>query len=124
MSRRDTGIEGERRARAHLEQRGYRVVAANWRFGRWELDLVAEAPPGPWPVLAVVEVKTRAASGAFPLREALRPAQRRRLAAAAAAFVARHPAWKHHHVRFDAVLVREAAVSGPAVEHLTGAFMA
>ena len=125
MNRQTTGKNGEHHARIYLEARGYRVVAANWRSGRYEIDLVAEAPPGPWPVLAVVEVKTRHSGPHFDAHAARGWGQRRRLVAAARAFVQSHPDFEKHHVRFDAVLVLASTLNpSPDVLHLPGAFRA
>ncbi len=49
------GREGERRAAAYLETRGYRVIARNVRADGVELDLVATRGR----LAVVVEVKTR-----------------------------------------------------------------
>src|SRR5688572_29165892 len=49
------GRAGEDRAARYFEERGYSVVARNWRCREGELDLIVEAPGE----LVVVEVKTR-----------------------------------------------------------------
>lgn len=51
----DLGKYGELLARAYLEQQGYRILEANWVYGRAEIDLIA------WKEgrLIFVEVKTR-----------------------------------------------------------------
>ena len=51
----EIGRAGEAVARKYLEQRGYRVLHINWRYGHYELDIVARLPD----LLVVVEVKTR-----------------------------------------------------------------
>ena len=82
--------------------RGWRVIARNWRAGReWgggEIDLVVENRG----VLAFVEVKARRTIAAAA--ESLRPAQRRRLIAAAEKFLAVHDAGDRD-VRFDVALL-------------------
>ena len=52
----EIGRAGEAVARKYLEeQRGYRVLHINWRYGHYELDMVARRPE----LLVVVEVKSR-----------------------------------------------------------------
>ena len=53
-----TGDEAEARVAAHLEAKGWRVLASHVRVGRAELDLVAIDPEPP-PALVIVEVRWR-----------------------------------------------------------------
>lgn len=55
----DKGVDGEELAAAYLTQKGYTVLERNWRFGREEIDIIAQEKD----MLVVVEVKTR--SGSF-----------------------------------------------------------
>ncbi|MBI3502614.1 MAG: YraN family protein [Bacteroidetes bacterium] len=55
----DTGIQGEELASAYLEGKGYTILEKNWRFGREEIDIIAQKDE----TLVVAEVKTR--SGNF-----------------------------------------------------------
>jgi putative endonuclease len=48
-------MRGEQLAANHLEQRGYRIVARNWRRPEGELDLVVSAEG----LLVFVEVRSR-----------------------------------------------------------------
>jgi putative endonuclease len=93
------GLSAETRAAALLLAKGYRIVARRWRSPVGEVDLVARRGR----VLAFVEVKAR---GRFDdAAEAVTERQRRRIAAAAAAWLASHPRDADRDVRFDAVLV-------------------
>ena len=51
----DAGRRGESLAQRFLEDKGYRLVAKNYRFGRGEIDLIMEDPAG---TLIFVEVKS------------------------------------------------------------------
>lgn len=51
----ELGKAGEEIAAGHLERRGYRILARNWRIHRDELDIIAKKDGK----LIVVEVKTR-----------------------------------------------------------------
>jgi putative endonuclease len=86
-SRRDLGDFGERVAAAHLEAKGYRVVATNARTRFGQIDLVAVRDG----VVAFVEVKTRRGSAMGPAAEGLGRRQAERLLALAEAFAQEHP---------------------------------
>lgn len=51
----DLGNEGEELAVGHLVQNGWKILERNWRFGREEIDIIAQKEE----VLSIVEVKTR-----------------------------------------------------------------
>jgi putative endonuclease len=83
-----------------LRLRGYRIVARRFRTPQGEIDLVARRGR----LVAFVEVKAR-----IDLEQALAalgPHQRERTARAAAWFLARHPSYAGHALRFDLVAVR------------------
>lgn len=82
-----------------LRLAGYRVLARRWRTGGGEIDIIARRGR----VLAFIEVKAR--RDATTAAEAVGPRQRRRIARAAQAFAARHPALAGLDWRFDALLV-------------------
>lgn len=54
----DTGKEGEKLAETYLADRGYKILHRNWRYGRYELDLVTTKND----MLRFVEVKFRSSS--------------------------------------------------------------
>lgn len=97
--RNDTGRAGEEQARQYLEKKGYRILHANWRWHRYELDIVA-LDGG---CLVVAEVKTRAADCLVSPEEAVDKGKIRRIAAAADAYVRRFGI--EAPVRFDLLLV-------------------
>ena len=67
MNTRAKGLAGERRAEAFLVQRGYQVLARNFRTRRGEVDLIVANPAR----LAFVEVKTWDALGQDSLGQAI-----------------------------------------------------
>lgn len=67
--------------------------------GAGEIDIVAKRGN----ILAFIEVKARGNETAA--LDAIGPAQRRRIANAATAYLARHPQWSGCDVRFDAMIV-------------------
>jgi len=116
-SRRALGIAGEERAAAHLEARGYRIVARNARAGRVEIDLVARRGR----LLVFAEVKTRRSRAAGAPEEAVDFRKRERLVRGAAAWLAANPS-RGARVRFDVIACEWDAGRGWSLRHLEGAF--
>ena len=112
-ARQELGATGERLARRHLEQRGYRFVAANWRRTYGELDLIMRDGD----VLVFVEVKTRSGERLVMAEESLTAAQARRLLLAAQSFLAQREDLASLYWRIDFVAVTLASTG--AVSRLT-----
>lgn len=118
--RRALGREGETRAAAWLEARGYRIEARNVRLGGVEIDLVARIGR----TLVFVEVKTRRSARFGTPFDAIDANKRARMQRAAQAWFAEgrgHAA----RVRFD-VIACLAGRTGDAqawqIEHRPAAF--
>ena len=92
--------------------KGYRIVATRYRSRLGEIDIIAARGQK----LAFIEVKARASRRAAS--EAITSHQRERLSRAAADFLARHPRYNRHSLRFDAMLV--APWRWP--QHISGAW--
>jgi putative endonuclease len=85
----------------HLERRGLKLVARNWRCAGGELDLIMRGRD----TLVLVEVRKRSRDdygGAFA---SVTAGKRRRLILAAKMFLAQHPQYAGDAVRFDVVAV-------------------
>ena len=82
-----------------LSLAGYRILARNLKNSRGEIDIVARRGR----MIAFIEVKTRADWNTAA--EALAGRQRRRIAGAAAGFLAARPQLAGYQARFDVVLV-------------------
>jgi putative endonuclease len=108
------GLSAESRAAAYLVAKGYRIVARRFRSPVGEVDIVARRRG----VLVFVEVKAR--NRLDDAAESLLPRQQRRIAAAAAAWLAAHPEDGEGDIRFDAVLV----APGRIPRHIQAAFEA
>jgi len=106
------GLSGERRAAWLLRLKGYKVLAFRYKTPGGEADLVVRRGS----TLVFVEVKVRASFEAGLAAINLR--QQWRVAAAARAWLAHHPASMALTVRFDAVLL----APGRWPRHLVGAF--
>ena len=78
------GKLGQLAAEKLLRQKGYEILAANYRRGRCEIDLIARRDG----YTVFVEVKTRSNSRYGAPREAVTPAKQRHIIRAAWAYVA------------------------------------
>jgi putative endonuclease len=106
------GLSAESKAAMLLAAKGYRTIARRWKSPVGEIDLVVKRGR----LIAFVEVKARKA-----LDEAAESVLvRRRIAAAAEAWLAAHPEHAGYDLRFDAVLV----APGRMPEHIVAAFEA
>lgn len=77
------GKRGEEDAVAFLKQKGYSVIARNYRFQRAEIDLIARKGD----ILVIVEVKTRSGTPLDNVLEAVNRRKRERLIRAADHFI-------------------------------------
>lgn len=112
------GRWGEERACAHLEERGWTILARNYRFGRREVDVVASRGS----VVAFIEVKTRAGPGYGAPLEAVTRLKRREIEAVAQQFLMRHRL-DGADIRFDAVsVIVERRGERARVEHVEDAW--
>jgi putative endonuclease len=109
------GVEGERLAREYLLKLGYNILEKNWRFKKYEVDIIAKIGE----TMVFVEVKARK-SDIFGEPEIFVTKQKQRFLIAAA----------HHYIteknidlesRFDIVSVL-LINNKLTVKHLEGAF--
>lgn len=106
------GVSAESRAALLLAAKGYRKLALRWKSPVGEIDLVVKRGR----LIVFVEVKARARLD--DAAEAVLPRQRRRIIAAAGAWLAAHPEHAGYDMRFDAVLV----APGRMPQHIQSAF--
>lgn len=93
------GVSAEGRASLYLAAKGYRTLAKRWKSPAGEIDLVVKRGK----LIVFVEVKARGNLDAAA--ESVLPRQRKRITAAAEAWLATHPEHMNHDLRFDAVLI-------------------
>ena len=108
------GLSAENRAAALLLSKGFRVVARRWRCPAGEIDIVAKR--GKLLIFVEVKARERLDDAAYSVTDR----QKRRIAAAAAGWLAANPDDAMCDMRFDAILV--APRSWP--QHITAAFEA
>ena len=106
------GLSAESRAAAFLIAKGFRILARRWRSPVGEIDIVARRRR----LLIFVEVKAR--DSLDDAAESVTPYQKRRICAAAEAWLAAHPHDSIRDMRFDAMLV----APGRLPRHIPGAF--
>jgi len=113
------GRAAERLAAAFLQAKGYRLVAANQRVGRGEIDLIVRRLG----VLAFVEVKARRTRSCGAPEEAVGVRKRRQVVRLAELWLAARPHALRgvSEVRFDIVAV-DATCRPALVRHLPAAF--
>jgi len=99
VTRRDTGREGEDDAVDYLTKKGYRILRRNYRFGRGEIDIIAEDGD----TLVFVEVKSRIGGIGLP-EEAVTERKRRQLATVAEGYLMKHDIGEKD-CRFDVVAI-------------------
>lgn len=99
--RRQRGLDGEARARAHLEARGLHCIDAGWRCRLGELDLVMRDGN----TLVFAEVRARAAGSLVSAIDSIDHNKQRRFVRAARAWLAMHPAEAAMPARFDVIAV-------------------
>ncbi len=94
-----TGMTGEALAAVHLRAEGFRVIEQNWRFGRLEVDIIAEKQG----VLHFIEVKTRRSKRFGRPEEQVDARKIDHLAEAASEYLYRHPLWQR--IQFDVLAI-------------------
>lgn len=122
MSGRDSrrlGRWGEDRAAEYLRDKGYRILAANWKCRFGEIDLVA----GDGTCLCFVEVKLRKSAAYGSAAEFVDRRKQSRLRATAELWLMRHPT--DLQPRFDVVEIyapQGMDTKKPEIFHLKNAF--
>jgi putative endonuclease len=114
--RRELGAFGERVAAAHLEAKGYRIRARNFRCREGEIDIVAEDGD----CLVFVEVRTRRGDAFGTPAESVTAAKERRLLTVAKTYLQEH-AEVPPNQRIDVVAIELSRGRLLAVQHIEGA---
>ena len=109
------GQEGEEIAVGFLEEKGYQVIARNFRAGQAEIDLIAEKDF--W--LIFVEVKLRSGRSFGPPEIFVNRAKRQNVRSAARQYLFDRN-WKGN-VRFDVIAITRGG-SRQEIHHIMDAF--
>lgn len=111
------GRQGEEAAARMLADKGFTLLARNWRQGKLELDIVCRDGK----TLVFVEVKSRRSGSMTRPDEAVTPRKRRTLVRAARAWLAATEDWSSP-CRFDVVAVTAYGPESLHLEHIPHAF--
>jgi len=114
----ELGKQGEQIAADFLREKGFKIIARNWRFKHKEVDIISY--DGDY--LVVTEVKTRTSSGWEHPRESITPLKIKFLVHATEAFVQTHKI--DNKIRFDVVSVMPTDNMKWDIEHIENAFTA
>ena len=87
----DTGDEGEELAAVYLTKRGYTILERNWRFKRWEVDIIASKGK----FLYIFEVKTRRSNRFGNPEESIGREKMDGMKNVAEEYQYLHPEWKY-----------------------------
>lgn len=94
-----TGNQGETLAAAYLQQKGYTIMEKNWRFRRWEVDIIASKGK----FLHIFEVKTRRSNRFGNPEESIDRDKMTGMKNAAEEYQYQHPEWKF--VQFNVLAI-------------------
>lgn len=112
----DTGKQGERLAAEYLVQKGYEILAMNYRKRYGEIDIIARRRT----TLIFVEVKTRQSDRFGTPFDAVDSRKQRQLTRMAQEYLATHAPIADN-IRFDVIAVHWNAIR-PVIDHLENAF--
>jgi len=116
--RNETGKQGESVARQYLEENGYNVLETNWRFHRFELDIIATDGKE----LVIIEVKTRSDNYLIAPELAVDRKKIRRIVTASDAYARMKNIALP--IRFDIICLVKKGASLNVENHIEDAFFA
>jgi len=114
-SNKEKGDDGENLAAGYLEKLGYTILERQWKYERFEIDLIAEKDK----TIVFVEVKTRFSNTYGEPWEAVNQAKRKKICASADAYIQQYDI--NHEPRFDIVSIIKSDKEF-RIEHLEEAF--
>jgi putative endonuclease len=94
-----TGNKGEQLAAKYLEEKGFAIIAANWRYRFWEVDIIASKEN----ILHFFEIKTRTSDKFGNPEESIGKKKMQNLRNAAEEYQYLHPEWKY--IQFDVLAI-------------------
>lgn len=114
------GQQAERQALAHLEARGLQTIDTNFRCRFGEIDIVMLDRD----CLVFIEVRYRQRNRFVTAAASVDELKQKKLIRTAAVFLARHPRFSQHAVRFDVLAIDAAPGDSGELQWLRDAFRA
>ncbi len=112
----DLGKKGEETACSFLKEKGYSIIAQNWRYSRAEIDIIASHND----VLIFVEVKTRSYDYYGPPEDFVTDKKRKLMSTAASAYMQKYDhQWE---IRFDIISILTNGNKAYKIQHFEDAF--
>lgn len=111
----ELGIQGELIAKSYLLKKGYRILACNYRFKKFEVDIICLKDE----LLVVVEVKTRQSDFMAGPEKTVTRAKQRSIITAANAYITDNEL--DYETRFDIISIILNS-NQREIEHLEDAF--
>jgi putative endonuclease len=111
----DIGEKGEKLAVEFLVNKGYKILATNWRYKHKEIDIISRKDD----FLVVVEVKTRSSNYFENPQDSINRKKQKFIIEAANAYIYKNNI--HFETRFDIIAI---IISGEKIEieHIENAF--
>jgi Predicted endonuclease distantly related to archaeal Holliday junction resolvase len=103
-----TGKEGEALALQYLQRHDYNILHCNWRYSRYETDIIAEKEGK----VHFIEVKTRRGSAFGHPEESISAKKLKHMLRCAAAYQARYPGIRR--IQFDVLSINLQPEGSPA----------
>ena len=115
----DTGAKGEELASNFLIEKGFTILAKNWRFRNAEIDIVAQKNN----FISIVEVKTRS-SNAFGEPSTFVNKQKQKLLIQASEWFCEQRNIDDAEINFDIISIILKKDNTHSIEHIENAFYA
>lgn len=109
------GRHGEGLAVKWLQRNGFHILLRNWKFGRYEIDIVAEKEN----CIHAIEVKTRKSTAYGSPENSISPTKQKNIVAASAALMEEK---KYEDLQIDvlSITIRDRAVEYFLIEDICG----
>ncbi len=115
-STKERGLQGEKKAQAYLVEKGYTILACNWRDKRGEIDIIATFNN----ILVFAEVKTLTNGDVETLGIILGKRKQKKIVETAKRFLDINRQYIQGYIRFDVLIVDMPGFS--SVYHIEDAF--